>query len=111
MSIFMYRMPIYTLKWLFIAKIYIIYEYRIITIGLLENKWPFYIFELFFFFTIDIFKLLFNENIIKPRMARYSLKHCFICKRQNGFTFFTFRDILQNVGQKLNFKIYMYFPI
>ena len=34
MSIFMFRIPIYTFKWLFVAKIYIIYEYRIITIGL-----------------------------------------------------------------------------
>ena len=50
MSIFMYRIPIYTFKWLFVAKIYIIYEYRIITIGLLGNKCPFYIFDFFFKF-------------------------------------------------------------
>ena len=43
MSFFMFRIPIYTFKWLVVAKIYIIYEYRIITIGLLVNKWPFYI--------------------------------------------------------------------
>ena len=107
----MYRIPIYTFKWLFVAKIYIIYEYRIITIGLLVNKWPFYIFDFFFNFAIGIFKLLFNENIINPRIARYSLKQCFICKRRNGFIFFSFRDIHLKVGQKLNFKIYMYFPI
>ena len=34
MSIFMFRIPIYTFKWLFVANIYIIYKYRIITIGL-----------------------------------------------------------------------------
>ena len=34
MSMFMFRIPIYTFKWLFVAKIYIIYKYRIITIGL-----------------------------------------------------------------------------
>ena len=111
MSIFMFRIPIYTFKWLFVAKIYIIYEYRIITIGLQVNKWPFYIFDFFFNFAIGIFKLLFNENIINPRMARYSLNIRFICKRRNGFIFFSFRDIHLKVGQKLNFKIYMYFPI
>ena len=50
MSIFMFRIPIYTFKWLFVAKIYIIYEYRIITIGLYVNKLQFYIFEFFFKF-------------------------------------------------------------
>ena len=34
MSIFMFRIPIYTFKWLFVANIYIIYKYRIINIGL-----------------------------------------------------------------------------
>ena len=34
MSIFMFRIPIYTFKWLFVAKIYKVYKYRIITIDL-----------------------------------------------------------------------------
>ena len=38
-------------------------------------------------FTIIIFKLLFNENIINPRMALYSLNICSICKWRNGFIF------------------------
>ena len=109
MSFFMFRIPIYTFKWLFVAKIYIIYEYRIITIGLQVNKWPFYISKFFFNCAIDIFKLLFNENIINPRMARYSLNIHLICKRRNGFIFFSFREMQSQSGAKLNFKFYMYF--
>ena len=104
-----FRLPIYTFKWLFVAKIYIIYKYRMITIGLQVSKWPFYIFEKKLNCVIDIFKLLFNENIINPRMARYSLKILLICKRRNGFIFFSFRDMQSQIGAKLNFKFYMYF--
>ena len=58
-------------------------------------------------FAIGIFKLLFNENIINPRMARYSLNIRFICKRRNGFIFFSFRDMQSQSGAKVNIYIFL----
>ena len=56
---------------------------------------------------MDIFKLLFNENKINPRIARYYLKILLICKRRNGFIFFSFRDMQSQSGANVNIYIFL----
>ena len=70
MSILRVRIQIYIAKWLFTGKIYNMCKYRIINFDLIVNKWTFFKLENWKKKCVSgIFKLLFNENIINPRMA------------------------------------------
>ena len=54
---------------------------------------------------MDIFKLLFNANIINPRMDRCSLNIRFICKRPHGFIFFVFGILYAQKPSSANIPI------
>ena len=109
MSILMVWIQIYIIKWLSKIKIYIICKYRILTIDLMVNRLTFFYSKFEKNYVNGIFKLLYNENIKNDWMAQYSSNILLICKRRNGFIFFSFWDMQSQSGANLNFKFSMHF--